>query len=498
MHAARHSPEVVVIGGGPAGSAIARLLALRGHSVMVLARPVHREQGLAESLPPSSRKVLAAVGALEFLESSETFRNTGNVVWWGGTEERVEQFGDGQGVRGYQVWRPDFDRLVARLATEAGAIWREGVVRGAQFTEDRRASVTFEPAAGPAERIDARFVVDASGRAGVVARRFRRQVIPCRTHAWIGLWATDPDECGGGDARTLVETCEDGWAWSVPVSPARRCVTVMVDPDLTPRSGAGPFASRYRAQLEKTHHLRRLVDGARLERAWGCDASLYDSAEVGGSQFLLVGDAASAIDPLSSFGIKKALTSAWMGAAVVHTSLTEPALALEARRLFADHERDVQASSVRRSAGYAREAALHHPTPFWMTRAETPATLALDEADPIEGGEDVAAAFAELRRSPGIELQPGRSLRFELKPEIRGDRIALERAVVSERLARPVRFIDNVDLTRLVEMAAQYRHVGELFDGYCRAAAPVPLPNFLKALSVLVARQLLEPAQGRS
>jgi hypothetical protein len=106
--------------------------------------------------------------------------------------------------------------------------------------------------------------------------------------------------------------------------------------------------------------------------------------------------------------------------------------------------------------------------------------------------------LAQLRSSPGIALQPGRSLRFELKPEIRGHRIALERAVVSARQARPIRFVDNVDLTRLVEMAAHYRHVGDLFDGYCRAAAPVPLPNFLKALSVLVARQLLEPAEGRS
>jgi hypothetical protein len=57
-----------------------------------------------------------------------------------------------------------------------------------------------------------------------------------------------------------------------------------------------------------------------------------------------------------------------------------------------------------------------------------------------------------------------------------------------------VRFIDNVDLTRLVEIAAQYRQIGELFDGYCRRASPVPLPNFLKALSALVARRVLEPA----
>ena len=498
MNPASRFPEVVVIGGGPAGSAIARLLALRGHTVTVLARRIDAVHGLAESLPPSTRKVLAAVGALERIEATETCRNTGNTVWWGGTDERIEEFGNREGASGYQVWRPDFDRLLAEQATAAGATWREGIVRRVDVADETRADITFETASGTTERITSRFVVDASGRAGVIARRFRRTVGTRRTHAWIGLWTTQSNALLAESTRTLVETCEDGWAWSVPVSTTKRCVTVMVDPESTPRAGGGAFANRYRVQLGKTRHLRRIVEGARFERAWGCDASLYDTAEFGGSQFLLVGDASSFIDPLSSFGIKKALTSAWMGAAVVHTSLIDPSLAVDARRLFAEREREAQVSSVRRSVEYAREAALYHPTPFWTARAEAPAGFATVAGDPIERGADLAAAFAQLRSSPGIDLQPGRSLRFEWKPEFRGHRIALERAVVSERLPGPIRFLDNVDLTRVVEMAAHYRHVGDLFDGYCRVAAPVPLPSFLKALSVLVAKQLLEPAEGRS
>jgi hypothetical protein len=71
--------------------------------------------------------------------------------------------------------------------------------------------------------------------------------------------------------------------------------------------------------------------------------------------------------------------------------------------------------------------------------------------------------------------------------------VELERAVATRTLARPIRFVDNVDLTCLVEIASRHSQVGDLFTGYCRRAAPVPLPEFLKALSVLVASRVLEP-----
>jgi hypothetical protein len=286
----------------------------------------------------------------------------------------------------------------------------------------------------------------------------------------------------------------------VPVSETRRSVTVMIDPELTPSVGSARFSERYRAQLDRTARVRQFVDSARLEYAWGCDASLYNTpgaTAVGGPRFLLVGDALSFIDPLSSFGVKKALTSAWMGAAVVHSVLTQPSIADAAFQLFAEREREVHTTSVLRSVDYAREAAQRHATPFWTERASVPSGIEAIEVDTApERGAGLADVLTSLRRSPGIHLRPGRSLRFEWQPAIRGHRVELERAVASDGMRRAVRFVDNVDLTRLVDIAGQYRQVGELFEGYCRAAAPVPLPSFLKALAVLVARQMLEPADG--
>ena len=71
---------------------------------------------------------------------------------------------------------------------------------------------------------------------------------------------------------------------------------------------------RYSDAIAKTIALRQRLDGAVLRHEWACDASLYFSGAYAGPQFLLVGDAGSFIDPLSSFGVKKALASAWLAA----------------------------------------------------------------------------------------------------------------------------------------------------------------------------------------
>src|SRR5712691_9782674 len=121
--------DAVVIGGGPAGSAIARLLAAWGHSVRVLNKPVDRSRGLGESLPPSTKKLLDAFGVLDLVDCAGFYKTTGNTVWWASRERRVEMFDPSGHVFGYQVFRPDFDRVLLEHAKSAGADVIEGTVR---------------------------------------------------------------------------------------------------------------------------------------------------------------------------------------------------------------------------------------------------------------------------------------------------------------------------------------------------------------------------------
>src|SRR4029077_11730150 len=107
--------DAVVIGGGPACAARVRLLAAWGHSVTILDQPSPRARGLAESIPPSTHKLLAEIGLLDAVERGGFLRGRGNTVWWASANPRIETFGPLETpVRGlgYQVFRPDFDRAL--------------------------------------------------------------------------------------------------------------------------------------------------------------------------------------------------------------------------------------------------------------------------------------------------------------------------------------------------------------------------------------------------
>ena len=330
------SVDVVVIGGGPAGSAIARLLAQWGHSVRVLTRAADPARGAAESLPPSSRKLLAKIGVLGAIDRAGFYRTTGNTVWWGEREGHVEKVaaleGDAleDGGGGYQVLRPELDRLMLATAADAGAdVACDAHVQRVHLTETdpsdasgrgADAVVEFHRDGQPASAVGCRVALDCSGRAGVIARQgFRRHQHGYRTQAFIGVWQSASGWNLPDQTHTLVETYEDGWAWSVPLSATLRQVGVAVDGGTT-RIRRGPtLHGTYRAELGKTREISTLMSGASLDRVWACDASLFSADQCAGSQFLLVGDATSAIDPLSSFGIKKALASAWVGAVAVRT-----------------------------------------------------------------------------------------------------------------------------------------------------------------------------------
>src|SRR5262249_48276667 len=201
-----------------------------------------------------------------------------------------------------------------------------------------------------------RMVLDCPGRAGVVARRgFRRQRPDVRMQALLGAWEQSAWNLADA-SHTIVETYEAGWAWSIPVSPTVRHVGTMIDGALSGVLRRSTLAATYRNELGKSRQLDAHVAGATLQHVWACDASVYSSAEYGNESCLLVGDAGSTIDPLSSYGVKKALASAWLASIVAHTCLVHPERQAIALQFFSDWEERVYATYRERSHDYAVEA----------------------------------------------------------------------------------------------------------------------------------------------
>ena len=201
------APDVVVLGGGPAGATAALLLAQWGHMVRLITKPA-ADHGLAVSLPPSCAKLFDAIGVSDVIERAGFLRSAGNTVWWGSEDARVETFADG--ALGWQLNVGRLAEVLLDPAIAAGVQCRGG---------------SSDPPAGS-------FVIDCTGRAGVLSRQknLRQYDEGVRTVALVGEWRRDGPWPVPDDTHTLIESYDDGWMWSVPTTPGVRHIAAMVDP----------------------------------------------------------------------------------------------------------------------------------------------------------------------------------------------------------------------------------------------------------------------------
>jgi flavin-dependent dehydrogenase len=464
-------PDVLILGGGPAGTAAGRLLAAWGHRVRLITKPESSGPSLAVSLPPSTAKLLALIGVQDTVDAAGFVRSSGNTVWWGG-DARVEPFAGNQ-----HGWQVSLDALGRVLLEEA---------RASGVSIERR-QVTEDEAAGS----QAEIVLDCTGRAGLLARSRsgRKYDADRRTVALVGAWRCPHGWRVPDGSHTLIESYEDGWAWSVPTEPTLRHVAVMVDPRLSHLARGGSAADVYNVELEKTTRFRELVSDAVLEGGpWGWDASPYSSTSYAGDGWMAVGDAGSFIDPLSSAGAKKALASGWLAAVVSHTVINRPAMRETAVRFFQARETEMYAGFHRLTRHFLSEAASGHTHPFWSDRAEVdPMGAAGDPLVVADAG--VRDAHEKIRTAPAISLKAAPGISISHRPAIGGTEIVLEPRLVGDGLPPSgLRYVRDVDLIALVELAPAMEQVPDLFDAYCRRAGPVALPDFLYALAFLVAR----------
>jgi flavin-dependent dehydrogenase len=434
------------------------LLAKWGHPVRLITRPPV-SRGLAVSLPPSCGKLFDAIGVSEAIERTGFPRSTGNTVWWGSSDARVEPFAGG--ARGWQV---DVDALADVILTEATS---------AGVSVER--SMLSEHPDG--------FVLDCTGRAGVIARatRLRQFDEGPRTVALVGVWWRDgwpvPD-----DSHTLIESYADGWMWSVPSASGLRHIAAMVDPQRSDLARGGSSADVYRGEIAKTNIFRAITaDASMIEGPRGFDASPYRASAYAGERWLLVGDAASFIDPLSSAGVKKALASAWLAAIAVHTALTNPRMRAEAFQFFSAREHEIEAHLSRESRRFLAGAATGHHHPFWDERSDD------GEGDTAEVDE-IRRAIHELRARASWDPRIGSAISIQPRPCIRGREIALEPHLVSSQHPGGVRYVRGIDVVALVELAPAVRQVPELYEAYVRRVGPTSLHDFLFAVATAVAR----------
>lgn len=364
--------DVVVVGGGPAGSSAAGLLALDGWNVLLLERDKFPRYHIGESLITGVWPTIDRLAMRERLAGMGFTKKYGATVRWGLDDQPWGFYFREAGVEeyAYQVPRAEFDTMLLGRARELGVtVLEEAAVRDPVLDGQRLLGVRYQLRGEESSReARASIVLDASGQ-----RRWLGSLFGLvewheelrNTAVWAYFQRTGRYE--GQDAgHTLVEHVNGGWFWFIPLADDTTSVGYVTPISFASRSGL-PMPQLFEHRLEQSHEVRRLLEpstrvtGYRTARDWS-----YTCRSFYGPGWVLVGDAAAFIDPLLSTGVTLAMRSARLVATAVTLALGYPAL--EARA-FQAYEEDSRAflktilefvvafyDQTKRQADYHRDA----------------------------------------------------------------------------------------------------------------------------------------------
>lgn len=364
--------DVIVIGGGPAGTATALSLARGGHKVIVLERSGYDAVRVGETLAPDVLPLLNSLNVAEQFIQQSPIPSPGIVSVWDDREPYENDFIWNPYGNGWHIDRCRFDRMMADAADNAGAkVYRKARLK--HCYRDGAGKWQLEALTDEAViQLTADFLVEATGRnSPPVGSRLSDRVFYDRLVGVVAfLNIRSPDNLC--DTRTLVEASENGWWYLSPLPCQQMIVAYMTDRELLKTGRA--------ATVEGWQHLMRLspYTYARVTD-YLCDISLrvvaantYRRERVADTNHLVVGDAAAAFDPLAGQGIQKALEAGLVAARAINARLEHDP------RAFEEYEKWVEIKFTdylrERTAYYGRVT--HWPqSRFWQNRQTTPTPL---------------------------------------------------------------------------------------------------------------------------
>jgi flavin-dependent dehydrogenase len=335
--------DVAIIGGGPAGSTAAALLARAGRRVIVFEREKFPRFHIGESLLPFSMKAFSRLELHEKLLRAGFLKKFGGQIF-GACSERGTKFYFKDGFRSqtdhaYQVTRADFDKVLLDHAAECGAeVHEETSVDRVDFSKDDVELAIRRN--GSSHSIRARYVIDASGRTSVLGKHFKikktydhLQKLSIFAH-YDGVWRAE----GIDGTLTLLVRGIDRWFWVIPLTNARTSIGVVLDKEVFRQSKLRAEDFLEQALTEQPIIAQRMTHARRASEVYVEADFSYRSARLRGDRWLLAGDAAGFIDPIFSSGVFLAVFSGERCADVLNDILDHPR---KARRLFASYERAV-------------------------------------------------------------------------------------------------------------------------------------------------------------
>jgi flavin-dependent dehydrogenase len=334
--------DVVVIGGGPAGSTAGALLAERGYKVVVLEKEHHPRFHIGESLLPANLPLLEKLGVADAVKAIGMEKWGAEFVSpWHESKSQTFQFGDAWDKSmpfSYQVRRSEFDEILIRNAARLGAEVIEGCrVKDVAFAPDRSgATVQAQHDDGRVQHWRARYVVDASGRDTVLGRQFdvKRRNPKHNSSALFAHFTGATRHAGQAEGNITIFWFAHGWFWLIPLADGATSIGAVVWPHYL-KSRSKPVQDFFLDTIAMCPALAERLAQATLSSEVEATGNFsYACERTHGPNYLLIGDAFSFIDPVFSSGVMLAMQGGFVGAETVDTCLREPAKAAAALAHF--------------------------------------------------------------------------------------------------------------------------------------------------------------------
>ena len=338
--------EVVVVGGGPAGSTVATLLAQNGIDVVLFDKQKHPRYNVGESVIPDFWRYTDLTGATPKIEAEGFIAKAGGVVNWQG-ESRGHDFASfGFERPALHVERDRFDYILLNHAREEGvSVFENVAVTSAQLETTDPVYVSYrDVVTSESGKIACRYVLDASGQNAVIGRQLGVRVVD-KAFRYLAIWGYFDDgryfdKQGQSHplseihtvppttyVSSLSELGDDGWSWYIPL---RQKISVgFVFPLSMMRSlkqEGESWETYFERKCRTVPVIRDLIASGKL-----CANSVrvtrdysYRSTKVAGPGYFLLGDAAGFVDPISSIGVAFSLYMAFIAAIATEQAIKKP------------------------------------------------------------------------------------------------------------------------------------------------------------------------------
>ena len=325
---AETSYDVAVIGGGPGGAALATFLARQGRRCLVIEQSTFPRYHVGESLVPHTYDIFKRLGILPKLKSSTyPVKQSVRFISANGEESTPFYFSEtipGDGADTWQVERGTFDQMMLDHARDNQVEVREGTsVEKVLFENGRATGISIPNGTGP-ETINAKVVVDASGRSTVIGRQLGlKSDVPGLNKGSLWGYYRGGKRLPGIDAgeTTLLLLPGGGWFWYIPLPDDIVSVGIVADPDYLFSSGDTP-EDVFKREVSKCPALaERLANAELVGRVHGLQQLAYLNRQTCGDGWLMIGDARAFLDPIYSSGLFLALGSAELAASCIEDAL---------------------------------------------------------------------------------------------------------------------------------------------------------------------------------